>query len=177
VCRGVKGASFALCYRCQSHRERSEGLLADVVVPIAYSPRTGQHHYNLRAYKASPPSRQAQWNILALLLLFLRDHVSCIATAIGGYPTHLATVPSTRGRLGPHPLPALIGTRLGLPVIAGTANPAYGADDREFHTDWFAVDAPAQSAPVRALVLDDTWTTGARAQSFAYALKQRRGRR
>jgi adenine/guanine phosphoribosyltransferase-like PRPP-binding protein len=31
---------------------------------------------------------------------------------------------------------------------------------------------PRDSAPVHALVLDDTWTTGARAQSLAYALKK-----
>jgi hypoxanthine-guanine phosphoribosyltransferase len=30
---------------------------------------------------------------------------------------------------------------------------------------------PDHSQPVRALVIDDTWTTGARAQSVAYALK------
>lgn len=146
--------------------------MADVVVPVSYSPRTGQHHYNLRAYKASPPSRQAQWNLLALLLLFLHEHLPCIANAIGGQPSHLVTVPSTRGKLGPHPLTALIGSRLGLPSIAAAANPAYGADERDFHADWFTLDVPALADPVRALVLDDTWTTGSRAQSLAYALKR-----
>ncbi|MEH0985849.1 hypothetical protein [Micromonospora sp. CPCC 205556] len=38
--------------------------------------------------------------------------------------------------------------------------------------DWFAAELPDRREPVRALVIDDTWTTGARAQSLAYALKQ-----
>ncbi|MEV0394695.1 hypothetical protein [Polymorphospora rubra] len=147
-------------------------MLADAVVPIAYSPRTGQHHHNLRTYKAAPPSRQAQWNLLALLLLFLRDHLPCITAATGGRPTHLVTVPSTRGRSGPHPLVSLVGGRLNLSPIPVRTNTTYGADERDFHDDWFTVDLAEAAKPVHALVLDDTWTTGARAQSLAHALKR-----
>jgi hypothetical protein len=80
-------------------------------------------------------------------------------------------VPSTRGRPGVHPLTALIGTRLALPSIVSSANPRYGYDDREFHTDWFTATMPRVDGPIHALILDDTWTTGARAQSLAHALK------
>jgi hypothetical protein len=80
-------------------------------------------------------------------------------------------VPSTRGRAGPHPLAALVGDRLGLPWIAGTVNPAYGADDHDFHADWFAPLVPASRRPIHALILEDTWTTGARVQSLAHGLK------
>lgn len=172
MCRGVKDSGFALCYPCNRHRDQSGGVLADVVVPVSYSPRTSQHHHNLRAYKASPPSKQAQWNLLALLLFFLRTHLPCIATAIGGYPTHLATVPSTRGRNGPHPLSTLIGARLNLPTLQSRVNPHYGPDERQFHRDWFDVGIQAQAQPARVLLIDDTWTSGSRVQSLAYGLKR-----
>jgi hypothetical protein len=52
------------------------------------------------------------------LLLFLHDHLGCIAARIGATPTHVVTVRSTRGRPGRHPLAALIGTRVDLPWIS-----------------------------------------------------------
>jgi hypothetical protein len=143
-------------------------------VPISYSPRTGQldqHHHNLRTYKGTRPSTQAQWHLLALLLLFLHEHLDCTATVVGAHPTHVATVPSTRGRPGPHPLATLIGSRLGLPHITSVPNRQYGPGDREFHPDWFTPTLPTAIDPIHALIIDDTWTSGARAQSLAYALK------
>lgn len=169
TCRGVRTEGYPLCFRCQSHRDHSDGGLADLVVPISYSPRKGQHHHNLRTYKGTAPSEQARWSLLAVLLLFLHDHLACIAKRTGATPTHVTTVPSTRGRPGQHPLASLIGSRLDLPWIACAANSEYGPDDREFHPDWFA--PTLGDGPVHALILDDTWTTGARAQSLAYALK------
>jgi hypothetical protein len=146
-------------------------LLADVVVPISYSPRTGQHHHNLWSYKADPPSVHARWNLLALLLLFLRDHLACVAKHLGGAPSHLVTVPSTRRRSGPHPLSELIGDRLGLPRLAIETIGDYEPGDHRFHPDWFRADHPRSTTGTRILIVDDTWTTGARAQSLAYSLK------
>lgn len=146
-------------------------MLADLVLPISYSPRTGQHHHNLRSYKGVARSEQARWSLLAVLLLFLRDHLRCVTARTGAAPTHVIAVPSTRSRPGPHPLADLVGSRLDLPWITSSVNPAYGPDDRDFHNDWFTAMLPRQQAPIHALILDDTWTTGARAQSLAHALK------
>ncbi|MET7947578.1 phosphoribosyltransferase [Micromonospora sp. NPDC005324] len=142
-----------------------------MVAPIAYSPRTGQHHHHLRLYKSKPGSAQARWNLLALLLLFLQRHLDCIAHRMGGAPTHVVVVPSTRGHPHPHPLQDLIGDRLGLPWLTALSNPRHGSETRTFQRDWFTVQLPVESVSVRPLVLDDTWTTGSRAQSLAYALK------
>ncbi|WP_027659326.1 hypothetical protein [Salinispora fenicalii] len=109
--------------------------------------------------------------MLALLLLFLRDHLPCVTVRTGASPTHLITVPSARSRAGAHPLANLVGDRLRLPRITSTINPSYGPDDHDFHADWFTTVLPASRAPVHALVLEDTWTTGARTQSLAHALK------
>ncbi|WFE25846.1 phosphoribosyltransferase [Solwaraspora sp. WMMD791] len=141
-------------------------------MPISYSPRSSQHHHNLRTYKdAMTSSRQARWNLLALLLLFLNDHLDCIAARVGAAPTHLAAVPSTRGRTGLHPLAALVGDRLDRPWISSTVNPRYSQGDREFHSDWFTPNLLNLRHPMHVLILEDTWTTGARAQSLAHALK------
>lgn len=171
TCRGVRTEGYPLCLRCQSHLNGSEGKLADLVLPISYSPRTGQHHHNLRSYKGAARSEQARWSLLAILLLFLHDHLSCITARTGAAPTHVIAVPSTRSRPGPHPLVELVGSRLDLPWIPSSINSAYGPDDRDFHADWFTPLLPAQPAPIHALILDDTWTTGARVQSLAHALK------
>ncbi len=141
------------------------------MLPISYSPRTWQHHHNLRSYKGAARSEQARRSLLALLMLFLRDHVGCIRARTGSAPTHVIAVPSTRNRPGPHPLVDLIGSRLDLTWITSAVNPAYGPDDRDFHADWFTPVLPDRQPPAHALILDDTWTTGARVQSLAYALK------
>ncbi|WBB72656.1 phosphoribosyltransferase [Micromonospora sp. WMMD1128] len=83
----------------------------------------------------------------------------------------MIAVPSTRSRAGAHPLAVLVGERLRLPWIMSAVNPRYGPDDHDFHADWFTPLMPASVAPVHALVLEDTWTTGARTQSLAHALK------
>lgn len=168
----MRTPGYAYCYPCQEHQTASDGLLADVVVPISYSPRTWQHHHHLRSYKATPPSRQARWNLLALLLLFYRDHLDCVARRIDGAPTHTVVVPSTSGRPGRHALQDLIGDRLGLPWLSAQPHPGYGSEERRFHADWFTVRPIDCSRPVRPLILDDTWTTGSRAQSLAHALKR-----
>ncbi|MFD6754788.1 phosphoribosyltransferase [Micromonospora gifhornensis] len=141
------------------------------MVPISYSPRNGQHHHHLRAYKSVPASAQARWNLLALLLLFLREHLDCMAGGLGGAPTHVVAVPSTRGKAGPHPLQDMVRDRLRLPWLTAVPNPRYGPDVRQFKRDWFTLRLPNSTGAVRPLVLDDTWTTGSRAQSLAHALK------
>ncbi|GIJ27016.1 hypothetical protein Vqi01_21780 [Micromonospora qiuiae] len=94
-----------------------------------------------------------------------------MTTRTGAPPTHVITVPSTRSRPGEHPLTELVGGRLRLPWIASAVNPNYGPDDHDFHADWFAPALPSSRTPIHALILEDTWTTGARVQSLAYALK------
>ncbi|MGC4747193.1 hypothetical protein ACLQ28_16275 [Micromonospora sp. DT201] len=110
--------------------------------------------------------------MLALLLLFLHRHLDCVAGRLGGAPTHVVVVPSTRGKAHPHPLQDLIGDRLRLPWLAALPSPRYGSETRTFQRDWFTVQLPGQSGSIRPLILDDTWTTGSRAQSLAYALKK-----
>lgn len=147
--------------------------LADAVVPIAYAVKGEQHYQNLIAYKARRPAAGAQSRLRDLTLLFLREHWRCLASVAGGSLTDLAIVPSTRRRPGRHPLELLLAARIPLATVNASPNPAYLADDRDFHHDRFHVTLPASSSesPRRVLVLDDTWTTGGRVQSMAHALR------
>ncbi|MFY1586587.1 hypothetical protein ACN267_19030 [Micromonospora sp. WMMD734] len=122
-------------------------------------------------YKGAARSGQAQRNLLALLLLFLHDHIACLTARTGAPPTHVITVPSTRVRPGVHPLTELVGGQLRLPWITSAVNPSYGPDNHDFHADWFTPALPQTRLPVHALIIEDTWTTGARVQSLAHALK------
>ncbi len=107
--------------------------------------------------------------LLALLLVFLRDHGACVWRSAGfGNPTHVAVVPTARGRPGEHPLRGLIVPYLELPwARLSSGRP----DQRERDLDPFRFRA-AVVPDARVLLLDDTWTTGASAQSAAMALRR-----
>jgi hypothetical protein len=164
------------------------------VIPVSYAFKGGPHAANLWRYKSQlPDAAAAVATLLSLLLVFLRDHGSCAWRAAGsGPPTHVATVPSTRGRPGPHPLQAMLGHCLRLPqarlALACPARPGQPGppgdprppgllsppdppepDDRELQPGLFTAEGRLDRA--RLLLIDDTWTTGARAQSAAAAAK------
>ncbi len=174
ACRGPARADYLHCFHCGVHAQSAPGLLADAVIPISYAEKGGKLAHDLWIYKSAlagaGPARSA---LLALLLVFLRDHCGCAwRVAGGGGPTHLAVVPSTRGRRGPHPLQVLAAPALALPwaglAIRGCQDEP-DPDDRDLCLDRFA--APRRLPQARVLLLDDTWTTGSRAQSAAAALK------
>jgi hypothetical protein len=169
VCRSSAGEGFDLCYQCSQHRMAARGNLADVVAPISYAIKRAQHAHNLIAYKATS-SGQAIRDLSSLGVLFIAYHWECLTRPLGGPFTHIVTVPSTRGRVGPHPIDTAVAARIGLPALTPATNPAYPADDRNFHPDRFTLPADS-AAGARVLLVDDTWTTGSRAQSLAYALK------
>lgn len=142
------------------------------MVPISYAVKRTQHAYGLAAYKAKVPSPEIQTSLLNLLLFFVRDHLGCVAEAAHVTRwSHVAVVPSTRGRPGEHPLRALLGSRMGLPWVGLSVNQDIPSHVRELRKDRFSVlDGDLGGGHV--LLLDDTWTTGSRVQSVAYALKR-----
>ncbi len=174
VCRGPSGRRSSRCYQCGLHRQCAQGQLADVVVPVAFAVKGGQHARQLWRYKSPHPgaaSTAAATNLLALLLVFLRDHGACVerATRAGGpaWPTHVAVVPSAR-RPGPHPLRALIAPYLSCVWAELVARPG-GQQERDLDPARFRA---ARVPGAQVLLLDDTWTSGASAQSAAMALRQ-----
>lgn len=172
VCRGPAGSGRARCFQCDLHWQCAGGSLADVVVPVAFAIKGTAHAKRLWQYKsprASPAAAAGQGaTILAMLLVFLRDHGPCLWRAAGSAaPTHVAVVPTARRRPGSHPLRSLVEGYLTIPW-AGLVSLPDGERLRDLDPDRFRA-APLPGA--RMLLIDDTWTTGSSAQSAAMALR------
>jgi phosphoribosylpyrophosphate synthetase len=149
-------------------------LLADLVVPIAYSVGGTGYATALWQYKsaaADAASRKSARAALRLILLaFLHDHGRCLWSCAGvAAPTHVAVVPSGRGCGGTHPLRSLAGSYLTLPWADLVTRPGEPALGRDLQVGRFRAAGRLTGATV--LLLDDTWTSGASAQSAAAALK------
>ena len=175
VCRGPARPGFVRCYQCGRHDLLGHGLLADAVVPISYSIKGTAFADDLWRYKSSPaPGASARASVLALLLAFLADHGACVwRRAAMPWPTRLAVVPTGAGRPGPHPLLGLVSPYLRLPVCPLAIRP--GRQGRDLDRDRFRASPIPAGASV--LLLDDTWVSGASAQSAVAALKLAGARR
>jgi len=185
VCRGPVRPGFARCYQCDQHTLRAPALLADAVVPVSYAIKGTPFATTLWRYKSellpSSPAPAAgaapalasapasdRVSLLALLLAFLADHGRCVWQSAGlPPPDRLAVVPTGAGRPGPHPLLRLVSPYLRLPGCPLALRP--GRQGRDLDLDRFQVLARPAGASV--LLLDDTWVSGASAQSAAAALK------
>jgi hypothetical protein len=141
-------------------------------VPVAFAIKGGSHAQCLWQYKSvrltAETVGRAAVMVRALLLVFLHDHGPCLWRAAGiAGPTHLAVVPTARGRPGPHPLRALVAEHLTGPWADIRARPG-GQQVRDLDPGRFwAAALPG----ARVLLIDDTWTTGSSAQSAAMALR------
>lgn len=106
----------------------------------------------------------------ALLAYFLRLHGRCIASTAGDDWDILTTVPSTSGRLGVHPLTQAIAR---VAVLSQqyerllTRGPAVVGHNQASDD---AFQLRRRLAGERVLIIDDTFTSGARAQSAASAI-------
>jgi hypothetical protein len=170
VCRGPARPGFARCYQCGLHDLLGRGLLADAVVPISYAIRGTAFADDLWRYKWwQAPAASAQASVLAVLLAFLADHGACVwRHAEMPPPGRLAVVPTGAGRPGPHPLFRLVSPYLRLPACPLAIRP--GRQGRDLDLDRFRAGPVPPGASV--LLLDDTWVSGASAQSAAASLKQ-----
>lgn len=137
------------------------------MMPVALYQAPGPLHTLLRCYKDGPDDGAAE--LLALLLgAFLRRHERCICAP--GSEVGVVTVPSTSRRRPPDPLRSVTDR---LPWLAerrieALEATAHGAGHRRASTKAFTLRHEVVGR--RLLVLDDTWTTGARAQSAASTL-------
>jgi hypothetical protein len=175
VCRGPAAPGYPRCYQCARHEQLGPGLLADAVVPISYAVKGTAFAGDLWRYKAvREPSGAARASLLALLLAFLHDHGACVWRQAGmTAPGLLAVVPTGCGRPGPHPLLELAAPYLRLrpaPLVIRPGRQGRDPDETRFYTERGRLDADI-------LLLEDSWVSGASAQSAAAALKRAGARR
>ena len=161
---------FSRCYAC-AHG----GRFLDAMVPISYSVAGEQLHHALAGYKRLQGSsaRRLTLGLAAVLWRHLALHETCLAraTEVEAF-TLVTTVPSgSLERDAAHPLHELVSLVAPLHgryerVLQRSETPAA---PHEFHADKYQ---PVRDISGRAvLLIDDTWTKGANAQSAAAALK------
>jgi predicted amidophosphoribosyltransferase len=162
---------YQWCYACAHGRN-----VLDAVAPISYSVAHESLHRALFGYKRLPEplAHSLRAELTTILSRFLARHERCLARTAGtpGFDL-VATVPSgERYRDQAHPLPRIVTQALG----ATAARPermlcrsAFETGDREYDFLKYLAVRPLDGEAV--LLVDDTWTTGANAQSAAAALK------
>lgn len=175
--RGVCTTCFNLtdgyerCYAC-AHNE----AWLDAVAPISYSPAHEQLHHVLASYKrqTGEAARRFSVALAAILWRYLAGHERCVAK-MAGVPAFslVATVPSGQlERDERHPLRRIVG-ELTVPTRARhqrlLRRSATEAETRAFSPRRYEAVRPLRGEAV--LLIDDTWTTGANAQSAGAALK------
>jgi len=168
-------AGYDRCYACSYGRPEQPAL--DALAPISYSVAHEQLHHALASYKRldGDVARRLQVILAAILWRFLNDHERCLAQAANapGFDI-VTTVPSAdRHRDDDHPLRTIAAD------LVGPTRERYrkllrptGADTpkRTFSPTRFEATTKLEGQAI--LLIDDTWTTGATAQSAAAALKQ-----
>jgi hypothetical protein len=175
-------AGFARCYQCDLAHARCGGLLADVVAPVAYAVKGGRLAGDLWRYKSgAAEATEAGARLTAMLARFLREHSDQVWRAAGMAvgPELAAVVPSGQGRPGAHPLAGIVACCVDVPIVPLSAAPGAAARARGLAdgvaVGWLTVGGAVVGADV--LLVDDTWVSGASAQSAAAALKAAGARR
>ncbi len=154
----------------------SRDVFVDAMAPISYSIGGEQLHHALVGYKRYTgwPARYLTAGLAAVLWRHLTDHEACLAqaAAVDGFDV-VTTVPSSDARRdATHPLHQLVG-ELVTPLTPRYARLLRRTDTavvpHRFHAERYRSGADLSGGAV--LLIDDTWTTGANAQSAAAALK------
>jgi hypothetical protein len=144
-------------------------------LPISFYEVPDQLWSVLRNYKDGrhPQVRRHLGAVVAATLArFLASHWACVTGLVNGEPTVVTTVPSTSGRTGVHPLVTAV-HRVAilrplyreLLAVGDARIERLRATDRGFVT----VDDLSEQ---RVLLVEDTFTSGARTQSAASALRR-----
>ena len=162
---------FRRCYAC----EHNDDWLA-AVDPISYSVGLAQLHRALMGYKrlGGEVSRRLTVELAAVLWRHLARHERCIASAaeVGSFEL-VTTVPSgDPERDHRHPMKKIVSELVG-PTRERYARllrrSSSDVGPRLFDPNKFEAVRPLAGEAV--LLVDDTWTTGASAQSAASALR------
>jgi predicted amidophosphoribosyltransferase len=172
VCHGAPNPGFARCYSCSQTMGQVSRPLS-LIVPISLYEVPGQLHYVLRNYKDGYTEglrAELRLRVAALLWRFLAEHGEHIADAAGRPWDLITSVPSTQPRAGGHPLEAALRLARRLaeqyePTLERGGGPL--GHNQASDTGYRVTGNVAGS---EILLVDDTFTSGARVQSAASTL-------
>ena len=158
------------CYACLQHPRA-----LSAIAPISYSVGHEQLHHALASYKrlSGEVAKRLTAGIAAVLWRYLVLHERCVARAAGvtSFPV-ITTVPSSDRCREAHPMGRIVGELVGptrqryQPLLVRSE---IDVAHRVFSPDKFTARSSLSGEPV--LLIDDTWTTGANAQSAAATLR------
>lgn len=176
-CGGVLVPGYALCSGCRTLRSQARGLgltLSDSVFPLSYALPDHQLFTDIYEYKRhNHPSLEAQQRLRALVWSFFYYHRDCLEADGRGPATAVATVPSGNPhKEGTHPLKG-IEDILPDDIVRLDVVRTQLAAQRSLDIESLAfadVDISRRVMDKHAIVLDDTWASGAKAQSVAALL-------
>lgn len=172
VCHGAPNAGFTTGYSCaQTVGQVSRPL--GLIVPISLYEVPGQLHYVLRNYKdgyTESVRAELRLRVAALLWRFLSEHGEHIAEAAGGPWDLITSVPSTQPREGGHPLEVAIhlARRLAEQYEPTLERGGGFLGHNQASDSGYRVTGDVAGSKI--LLVDDTFTSGARVQSAASAL-------
>jgi hypothetical protein len=161
------------CHRLLGVASAQAAALADQVVPIVYAVAGTQSGYLMRAYKSRTATARTRDQVALLAALALQLHQHCMeGTAVGSRRiTSWATVPSTSGRPGVHPVARAVSPFAPGLEVGFAPGPQAGAARRDYAPRRWTVADAAVVRGGHVLLIDDTWASGAKAQSAAAALR------
>ena len=146
-----------------------------LIVPVSLYEMPSQLYHLLKQYKSSPvPALRRDFTVqvVSLLSYFLHLHRACIARAAGGDWDVVSVVPSSGARPGEHPL--VSGLRL-VPTLHADVEVLLARGPSpvgHLAASDTAYEPVRRLYGERVLLVDDTLTSGARAQSAASALNR-----
>jgi hypothetical protein len=169
---GQLGTYYPRCWNCRSLPVGSVGIVAPI--SLVHTSES-QLYASLRDYKSESPyiseGVRAEHRLLlaATLQRFLRIHRPHIEEAGGVAWDAIQVVPSTRQRHGDHPLEDVIRRTIFRDQLVQVLTPT-GEEVGHNQPNPAAFAAREDASTRRFLLVDDTFTTGARVQSAAGAL-------
>ena len=168
ICALPVGPTWDRCWQCNQHAKVG-GPLADRVASLIYAvePDT-QAYLTVRNYKAELSGPSLVQRMRELLAVGLRGHIQCLSSIAEAPISGWAVVPSRRRRSALRDL-----------VVDLARNPQQEVEitlqgepgQRELNPESWVVTIP-EAPPGHVLVIDDSWVSGASAQSVASSLKR-----
>lgn len=146
---------------------------ARLLVPISLYKKNTQLAHVLWNYKGERPdlSRQRhRLQLAATLARFIYAHRMCITTAAGKEWDRVTIVPSSQNRPGAHPLEDVVGMIPGLRESYIRALEKGSQNITHLKADDHGYEPTTSVHGMRFLLIDDTYTSGARVHSAASAL-------